>query len=189
MTKFNLMFFADIISAFPLVIYCGLLYNYLIDTKNIVDLIILLYLLLGHFIHKGLKAIPYPEPFYSVSRRPKGAENCDLLSKNGPVKDGTPGFPSGHMLSITLFASFMIFSKWKLNGEGNITNFITKNFMFVIVNLGLIVLTAFARYYKKCHNILQIIAGTIIGLIMGIILYYILESYEMFKIKSKLLYV
>ena len=93
------------------------------------------------------------------------------------------------MLSITLFASFMIFSKWKLSGEGNITNFITKNFMFVIVNLGLIVLTAFARYYKKCHNILQIIAGTIIGLIMGIILYYILESYEMFKIKSKLLYV
>uniref|UniRef100_A0A6C0HD50 Phosphatidic acid phosphatase type 2/haloperoxidase domain-containing protein n=1 Tax=viral metagenome TaxID=1070528 RepID=A0A6C0HD50_9ZZZZ len=78
--------------------------------------------------------------------RPQGAFNCDFLN-NGGKAGGEPGFPSGHMAVST----YIITSLYLYYNKG--------------LDLGIlyILLVAFARINKKCHNIYQVIGGMIYG--------------------------
>ena len=177
-----LLYSADLISTFPLVIYFSLLYNFIINPKkNKVDLVLFISEMLGAFLVKLLKKIEYPMPFYKLTRRPKGSSNCDYLSRNGPSKKNAPGFPSGHMNSVSIFAAFMIFSKYYVSQEKDILKFISKNFLFLVANIGIVALTAFARYYKKCHSILQIVCGTLLGTIIGYLTFLICKKTKLLE--------
>lgn len=168
-----ILLLADIISLFPLVICLSLLYNFLVRPgENILDLILFIVIIVSDFFVKYLKRLDYPTEWYEITRRPDGASNCDYLSRKGKCKPGTPGMPSGHMTSISIFAVFMILLRINY---GDTMGFNITSLMFLLVNLGLIVLTAFARYYKKCHNGYQIIAGTILGSIIGSITFGVLH--------------
>jgi membrane-associated phospholipid phosphatase len=76
--------------------------------------------------------------------RPKGAFNCSAISTGGDAT-GKPGFPSGHMSNIAFIAVSL-----SLYYKNNIP-------------LLAILLMAYARIYKKCHNIIQVLAGTLYG--------------------------
>lgn len=180
-----LLYSSDLISTFPLVIYFSLLYNFIINPKrNKVDLVLFISQMIGAVIVKLLKKIDYPMPFYKLTTRPLGSKNCDLLSRNGPSKKNTPGFPSGHMNTVALFAVFMISSKYYVSQEKDLFKFISKNFLFLLANIGIVALTAFARYYKKCHSILQIVCGTLLGCVLGYLTFVICKNAKLLESNS-----
>lgn len=167
--------FTDIVSLSPLVIFLTLLYNFLIlPSKNSLDLVLFLYMMLAGFIVRFLKDLPYPKSWRWVTDRPKGAANCDYFSRNGLAKPGTPGMPSGHMTHTTIFATVMIMARY-FSARGK--EFNLENILFYGVNISLVLVMAFARYYKKCHNLPQISLGFMLGLGMGILFYYLMITF------------
>ena len=171
-----MIIFFDFISLLPIVIYFSLLYNFLINpTKNLIDIFLFIYILSADYLVKVIKHLDYPEKLYKITRRPEGAYNTDYLSRNGKVDPSTPGFPSGHMTTITIFSVFMILVKWKF--EHSFLNFFNENTRYCSVHIFLIIITAFARYIKKCHNMFQIIGGFIFGTFMSVIFYFLMKLF------------
>lgn len=94
---------------------------------------------------------------YEFLKRPPGAANCDLFSRNGN-QSGKPGFPSGHMTSTVSFITgiylfFPDYREWCIN-----------------YGIIYIILMAMSRMNKKCHTLIQVIAGSILGFLSPIIL-------------------
>lgn len=167
-----LLTIADYISAGPIVVYFYLLYSFMINPlNNYLDLILDLYILFSALIVHYLKQQNYPKFMYYITRRPRGARNWDLLSRNGTKKWGSPGFPSGHVTTITLFAMFMILAKYEMYKKRglNLNYYINKEYTYIGTNILIILLTMWARYYKNCHNLFQITGGFILGTIMAYI--------------------
>ena len=127
-----------------------------------------------------IKRIPWSESYYKYTMRPEGACDCDYLSLKGIVKENTPGFPSGHMGTVSYFAiNNILYYLDKYNNNNINNNHISKNniYLYVILNILFIFGTGWARIYKKCHNLLQVICGTLYGLIIGVIFYFIKFDY------------
>ena len=153
-------------------------------------------LLLSVVISQMLKLVFYP--LFPEAKRPKGACGCDFLSSKGLV-EGNPGFPSGHMTITAYFAIYNILCLLEnLNNDNEINpyknisnNEINSNvsslenmtitssnkiYVFIFVNLLLIFLMGWARHYKKCHNLIQIIGGTIFGSIVALFFFRFLRN-------------
>ena len=178
---------ADYISAGPVAVHFYLLYCFLCNPmENYLELILNIYLLISSVIVHVLKQQNYPKFMYNITRRPRGALNCDLLSRNGIKKWGTPGFPSCHVTTITLFGMFMIFAKYELYRKKGrkISNFIRNEFTFIGTNILIIVLTMWARYYKNCHNLFQISGGFLLGTFMAYIFVLIFVRNNILGIKK-----
>lgn len=86
-----------------------------------------------------------------VLKRPAAATNCDIFCRNGAC-GGRPGFPSGHMAITGFFVAYIFFMN-EFNNAG----------LFLSFAITIVVLMAMARYYKSCHNLLQIVTGTTWG--------------------------
>lgn len=121
---------------------------------------------------KLVKMIPWDtdSSIYAFTRRPAGATGCDILSRNGPEPASAAGTISGHMLSVALFATFSVISKWRrdMNREPAFLSWMTHNVSFVAVHVLLVVLTAYARTKKRCHSWPQIAAGSVLGIVIGL---------------------
>jgi membrane-associated phospholipid phosphatase len=166
----------DFISLLPVVIYFSLLYNFLIDPiKNLINMFLFIYILMSDYLVKIIKNLEYSPKLYKITRRPEGAYNTDYLSRNGKVPADTPGFPSGHVTTVTIFSLFMILVKWKFQMPWK--DFLLNNKRFCFVHLFLIIITGIARYVKKCHNLFQIIGGFIFGSMMSIIFYFLMKLF------------
>ena len=138
-----LPFFIHIFYFLKIVYYYNLNKNELI--KKYIKLLSLL--LFSALTAQTLKYIfPYPKSLYKYTMRPEGACDCNYLSNDGLRLPNTPGFPSGHMTSTSFFVANNIF-----NGYPILPN---------LIYLGLM---GWARIVKKCHNIPQVIAGTLLG--------------------------
>ena len=105
--NFNIPNLADYISVLPISFYVGALYE-LVKSPNNETLKYFLGITASTIASDVIKRLPYPESLYKMSRRPDGAENCDYLSKMGPVKKDAPGFPSGHMTTTAFFAVYKV---------------------------------------------------------------------------------
>lgn len=115
----------------------------------------------------------YPEIF----KRPDGARDCNLFNTGG-ICDQESGFPSGHVTLISYFC-FYIYSIYKdsvfdsLYGTtdkdekiNTFTVYLKDLSVFVIFALPIIIM-GYARYMKKCHNFVQVLAGAITGYIIS----------------------
>jgi membrane-associated phospholipid phosphatase len=67
------------------------------------------------------------------------------------------------MSSTAFFCAYIVLNFMNKNNY-NLQNLLMYKPSLLIVNIILIIMMAWARYYKKCHNITQIIGGTIYGL-------------------------
>ena len=155
----ELLLFCDYFSMFPILIYffgiyAGVYFNTLKESVSFIT-----FMFFNDLITKVIKSLPYPEILWEITRRPEGAFNTDYFSRNGKALKDAPGFPSGHMTSITSFCFYMLLRKKKNDWK----NFFTNNNILVLFSLILILLMAFARWYKRCHNLVQIIGGIIYG--------------------------
>lgn len=118
-------------------------------------LIGLILVLGGQYVIKEL-TIPL---HISILKRPIGACNCSLYNLGGNV-GGKPGFPSGHMSSISFMTNLIYFKFCK---QKNLLNYILYNFWNIFMGI--------ARYQKKCHNLIQIIGGYLLGLLVAYLFY------------------
>ena len=150
--NFTVSALADYISALPIgfSFYMGLNALTYMDRYNILGFIGLFASSLSADI---IKRLPYPKSWEFFITRPKGANNWDILSRNDYSKKvNPPGFPSGHMTSAAYFAAYIFY--------GRKTNKLEKAALLAIV-----LLTAWARLVKGVHNLPQVLAGTLLGLI------------------------
>ena len=85
-----------------------------------------------------------------IFARPTGACDCSIFNDGGPV-EGTPGFPSGHVAMAAYFAYIMVFKYF----ENSYLNLSIATLFPIIIGM--------SRYYKRCHNIYQILAGWVLG--------------------------
>jgi membrane-associated phospholipid phosphatase len=81
--------------------------------------------------------------------RPAGAYACDAFCRNGPVA-GRPGFPSGHMTTVTMFVAALWF---RYQDE-----------RILWIGVPWVFAMAWARWFKRCHNVAQIAGGVATGL-------------------------
>lgn len=93
----------------------------------------------------------------NLSIRPQGANNCNVLCNDG-IQEGKPGMPSSHMASL-LYITTVYY---------DITPVLVQKLLIVYV-----IFMAIARYFKKCHSVLQILAGSLYGIIIGLSVRYI----------------
>ena len=83
-----------------------------------------------------------------------------MFSCGGPALRG--GMPSGHMSFL-----FMLISLFYLNS--NRIGFFNSNSFYLF--LGISLTTGFGRWITNCHTILQIIMGSLVGCLIGYIIY------------------
>ena len=157
----HILFIFDYISALPICIYASLLYTSISENDMYPFFFLIQLLVVDIFLVPFLKHLPYPSFVYHITRRPIGATNCDYLSKI-PSKTNAPGLPSGHMTVTTMFSIVRILEN--------------KSIVSIILHSCIVILMAMARYYKKCHNVVQIIAGTILGSILGYISFHLYNN-------------
>jgi membrane-associated phospholipid phosphatase len=164
----NILLACDLYSIIPIAIYFAVFYMgvYTSNFKESVSFIIFFYV--NNYITGIIKKLPYPESLWNVTRRPEGAFNTDYFSRNGPAKKDANGFPSGHMTSVAGFCTYMILRKM---GNQDFKEFVRENPGFFWANILLVLLMGFARWYKKCHNLTQIIGGIIYGGVTGYLYY------------------
>jgi membrane-associated phospholipid phosphatase len=86
--------------------------------------------------------------------RPAGARGCDAFCVAG-ASGGAPGFPSGHMTTVaTVVAGAWLGLREKSDGT---------RLLVVLLGVPWIAAMAWARWAKKCHSVLQILAGVLWG--------------------------
>jgi membrane-associated phospholipid phosphatase len=114
-------------------------------------LYIALYSFLNIQIHDIIKNISVYYD-YDFLKRPFGAMNCDMFSRNGLV-ERQPGFPSGHVTStVSLFTGIaLLFPEYR-------------NYA-IVFGIAHTLLMAKSRINKKCHTVVQTIAGAFLGLV------------------------
>ena len=95
---------------------------------------------------------PEDHAIYRLSRRPKSATCCDILSLNSDDQSNAAGFPSGHMAFITYFIM-------RMPDE----SFIFQNY----INILLWAITAYDRTATNCHTTLQVLSGSLLGLLLS----------------------
>jgi len=195
-----LSYFANVLSFLPLLYICIIIPFFILSNFDVVPnyfpLPYIIGLILSGVMSQMLKLVFYP--LFPEAKRPKGARGCDCLSINGLV-EGNPGFPSGHMTLTAYFAIYNILcllenlnNDNELNPYKNISNneinsnvsylenitIRTPNriYALIFINLLFIILMGWARHYKKCHNLVQIIGGTIFGSIVALFFFRFLRS-------------
>lgn len=162
----SLLNFAEYISLIPFIYWCFLYIYYFLYSLNIVPFIFSIKYIFGFttivFLSERLKKIVFKK-LQPISKRPKEACGCDFFSLRGDV-GGKPGLPSTHMAIVSYFSFFNMMIISKYTSQKN-------SIIFYSLNLAFLLLTGWSRYYKKCHNIEQIIAGTLLGSIYAYLFY------------------
>ena len=114
-----------------------------------------LYMLVGLIFTDILtKMIKHATINVEIFKRPSGACRCNLLSNDDTDLSSKPGMPSGHLSVTSFFIVFLL-----------LTN--DYNIILIIASSIFIILMSCARYFKKCHSIVQIISGLLFGGSMG----------------------
>jgi len=139
----------DFISLFTLLINVYFIFNF--DIILIIGLIICI---ISQLILKIITTNWYPLIF----KRPDGAINCNLFNTGGLV-DNKSGFPSGHVTVISFFMEMLLL-------RYNNHDFLNKLYFNIPI-----ILVGYARIKKGCHNLIQVIAGYLLGYFVANLLY------------------
>lgn len=117
-------------------------------------------LIVANVLVWGLKLLFGTNPPFG---RPTAASGCDAFCLKGPV-GGAPGFPSGHMT----FSSMFVMALW-LRYHNPLTLWIGIPWLLAM---------GWSRWAKRCHNIEQIVAGTLTGAISAAALIQVTDYFK-----------
>jgi len=140
---------SDFISLFSLIINIYFVFSF--DVILILGIVVCIVL---HLIIKNITTGWYPPIF----KRPDGAYNCDLFNKGGLV-DKNSGFPSGHVTVVSFFMETLLLR----HNSHDLLNKLYFNIPTILVG--------YARIQKGCHNLIQVIAGYLLGYYVANLLY------------------
>ena len=146
----------DEIISQSLMLIIGSPYFLLLITFDIRWLQVIIFSTVAIFIHDIIKKLSIGSKLEFL-KRPLGANNCDICSKNGD-QSGKPGFPSGHLTStVSFFTSvYLLFPEFQ---KGSL-----------LVGIIYTLLMAWSRINKKCHTLLQTVAGTVLGFSVSVLI-------------------
>ena len=157
-------YLASFLSFLPFVYCTYIVSHYFLSLINFVNKkiseIYIIFFFVSIISAEILKKIFYNK--FEGTQRPHGAKGCDFFSL-GPDVSGKPGFPSGH-LTITSYICVIniLHILYKSNAS------FVKKISLVTLNILLIISMGWARHYKKCHNLIQILGGTILGTLIAL---------------------
>jgi len=146
----------DEIISQSLMLIIGLPYLLLFVTYDTRWIQVIIYSTIAIFIHDIIKKLSIGSKLEFL-KRPQGANNCDICSKNGD-QSGKPGFPSGHVTSVVSFFTsiYLLFPEYRTGS--------------LWVGIIYTLLMAWSRINKKCHTLLQTVAGTILGFSVSVVI-------------------
>jgi membrane-associated phospholipid phosphatase len=174
----------------PLVPLCilGINYTQLIYTYDIKYILFIVFYYLGDLLNYIFKRISHKLLDYELTKRPK---NYGTFTVNGDLYDigthlipriytkaklnkpsVTYGFPSGHSQSMITFATFttlhLLYEK----------DFDLKDLPKYILPWILAFAVIWQRVFSKCHSVLQVSVGSIVGIIMGYVFFQIFLLFD-----------
>jgi membrane-associated phospholipid phosphatase len=95
--------------------------------------------------------------------RPSGAKECSLLNNED---NSINGFPSGHIVTTSfILTSIFMYSFY----YANTTKDKKSKLLFVILSAVYIMLMMYSRVEKRCHTLIQTIAGLVVGFFLGVV--------------------
>ena len=172
----------SIAKCFPIAIVL-ILFILSITTRNKVICILFVLSLISDILNKFLKEVVFRNiykkkkyiKYLGIGKRPKLAKGCSCLSVLKEEK--LFGMPSGHSQYSAFLCIFLIlFFSNNLNFKNKINYAI-----IILLSLILILITFYIMYTRiyitQCHTINQVIVGGLIGIIFGIISFYIIKKY------------
>jgi membrane-associated phospholipid phosphatase len=186
----------NVVKTTPYTIYQAGLLAWLVTGDSRYGMFTLLTVVFGEMFNHGEKYISklIMKPSSVAGQRPSNCPpgkdtciGCGIYPSVGAKKNGW-GMPSGHAQITSFAAMYWTLFIWlrydrdekKKKGSGN--------FMHTIVSMGVIwaLVTAVCaqRVVSKCHSILQVIIGAIIGSLLAFVGYYI--STEVYSDMPKL---
>lgn len=112
-------------------------------------------------VEKGIKSRYGNE---GIGKRPEGAKDCNMINKGDYTSLFKPGFPSGHTTVIFMIATILSIEYLKLTDYA----FNKQPPIVLYIVLGLAILTPIARWRLKCHTLLQVFAGALLGIVLGV---------------------
>ena len=153
--------------AYPLIIISSILLSYFLTSNT--DLLLLgIFLSINDIINHYLKTLIFKPliggknlPFLGLGKRPVGAKNCGIFKKCPAEIATSYGMPSGHSQNAVFFSTYVILT------------LINSNFIYAIKVYGIVLFIflalgiMYSRVYLKCHTVQQVIAGGLIGGILG----------------------
>ncbi|PNH00822.1 hypothetical protein TSOC_013333 [Tetrabaena socialis] len=125
-------------------------------------LLIFIVSLMLQFLLKATRRLPV---YHSLQLRPAGARDCNLFNRGGSY-DGTIGMPSGHVLTTAFVLASLYFT-------GDVSG--------LPAAAGILSMCA-SRYYRRCHTLLQVVAGAVLGGVSAFLLHRALEEPEKQKL-------
>jgi membrane-associated phospholipid phosphatase len=193
---------ANFISVLPFLFLIFILLNHALEFFNLVkttyyDLIYVIGFVTTLMSTDILKQLFFP--LFEAAKRPNGAQGCDFFSIKGDVS-GRPGFPSGHMSIVSYWACYniLLLLNSPFKGDINLDAIIHSKsksiskpkslqdhvwiIFLILLNIGLVILMAWARYFKKCHNIIQIVGGIVFGSLFGYLFFYLSNKFKNIKL-------
>jgi len=119
-------------------------------TRDVSHLIAFLGLILTMVTSEGLKLLCKG----STCPRPFGAKDCNTFCSDGN-QEGRPGMPSTHAAFVTFFVTYyMPFLSTPLRALATL-------YAAAVI---------YSRYAKKCHSVIQLASGSVLGGGMGMLL-------------------
>ncbi len=118
-------------------------------TYDIFHLIAFLGLFLVRTLSEGLKT----HCKGSTCPRPLGATNCNTFYSDGN-QEGRPGMPSTHAAFVTFFVTYY-------------APILSAPFRALATLYAMVVI--YSRYAKKCHSVIQLASGSVLGGGMGLL--------------------
>ena len=148
----------SLINISPYILYCIPLLLFILTFNYNYIYINFLFLVFGIILNTILKRIihTYRDPSYS--------KKCGKIDKYA--------MPSGHAQIYAMFSTFFIL--WVMLNNKNESLFIR-----LMVSIGIIVFLitiCYQRVHLKCHRLYQVTIGTLIGIVVGIIIYVIYNN-------------
>ena len=164
----------DIISLYEFVAISGL-GIFTIGNENLYTLGLLTMLIGKQLPEKLIKKVVLKDNELNI--RPSNALNCNMINQGG-FADKNPGFPSGHSTVAFLLLTIFMY-EYIVNYKNNIknSNLNVNKIPFILLLLILLaILVPYSRYKTGCHTPLQVISGSILGIIIGLIYVLVIDK-------------
>lgn len=138
------------------------------------DLVSIIGCFMAVIIPMIIKIMTSNTPFPEIFKRPDGAIDCNLFNTGGAC-DHESGFPSGHVTLISYFCFYIYFNynpllmRYLYRGgyeDDVIENekyYTMKRSFLLFLCIVPVIMMGYARYMKKCHNLVQVVAGAVTG--------------------------
>lgn len=121
-------------------------------------------------------------PLLGSGSRPSGKYDCSGFTycSSGLATNISYGMPSGHSLVSWMISTYLILYVMMIEYDNMYFYLILK----VIILILLAICVSGSRYINGYHTIQQIIVGTLIGIGMGFMFFYIMKASDLFKNKK-----